>query len=135
MTPDNVFAEVDRVMSRPWDWSRDWHCFGDAADVFLSLWGVDPMAGVRGKAASLCAALRVVRGAGGMASMLRQEFTSAGLVEVPQQPGAVCIAPTKASPFGNVAAAVCITPGLVAGKTNGGFQIIATDVKGWTWPN
>jgi hypothetical protein len=135
MTPDHVLAMVERVMYRPWDWSRDWHCLGDAADVFLGLWGLDPMAGLRGKATSLCRALQIVRGAGGMACLLEREFAATGLVQGRAVPGSICVAPTTSSPFGDFAAAICIMPGVVAGKTNGGFEIMQTDVTGWIWPS
>ena len=40
-------SEVERVMSRPFEWGRC-DCCTAACDVFAALWGFDPMAPVRG---------------------------------------------------------------------------------------
>ncbi|MDN3711626.1 hypothetical protein QWZ10_06950 [Paracoccus cavernae] len=47
MTPDQVFAAVERVMARPFAWGPC-DCSSAACDVFAALWGFDPMARVRG---------------------------------------------------------------------------------------
>jgi hypothetical protein len=134
MTPAAVLACVESVMQRPWDWRRDWNCLGDAADVFRSLWGVDPAPGLRGLARTYGGARRLVCGAGSMAALVEREFCTAGLVKGVAVPGAIGIGPTLSRGFGSVAAMVCIKPGFWAGKAARGFTVVAHDGEGWVWP-
>lgn len=131
MTHAAVLACVESVMQRPWDWRRDWNCLGDAADVFCSLWGVDPVPGLRGLSRTYGGARRLVCGAGGMVALVEREFQTAGLVKRAAEPGAIGIGPTLSNGFGRVAAMVCINPGLWAGKAARGFTIVAYDGEGW----
>jgi hypothetical protein len=119
-------------MCRPWDWSRDWHCLGDASDVFGAIWGVDPMALVRGRALSIRGALGVVSGFGGMDAMAAECFASAGLVRGPAVPGAIAVGPSAVAAFGGRAAMICIEPGLWAGKGRDGMAMIEADCEGWS---
>jgi hypothetical protein len=135
VTPAAVLACVEGVMQRPWDWRRDWNCLGDAADVFRSLWGVDPVPGLRRLSQTYGGARRLVRGAGGMAALVEREFRASGLGKGAAVPGAIGIGPTLTEGFGGVAAMVCVKPGLWAGKAPRGFTFVAYDGEGWTWRN
>src|SRR5690606_23486075 len=55
ITPEAVMAEAERVMLRPFEWGPC-DCCSAACNVFASLWGVDPMAPVRGYSGPLGAA-------------------------------------------------------------------------------
>jgi hypothetical protein len=134
VTPAAVLASVERIMQRPWDWRRDWNCLGDAADVFRSLWGVDPVPGLRGLSQTYGGARRLVRGAGGMAALVERECRTSGLAKCAAVPGAIGMVPTLAPGSGGVAAMVCVRPGLWAGKAPRGFTFIAHDGEGWACP-
>jgi hypothetical protein len=134
VTPAAVLACVEGIMQRPWDWRRDWNCLGDAADVFRSLWGVDPVPGLRGLSQTFGGARRLVRGAGGMVALVEREFRTAGLVKGAAVPGAIGIGPTLSPLFDGVAAIVCVKPTLWAGKSARGFTMIAYEGEGWVWP-
>lgn len=134
VSPAQVLAAVEAVMSRRWDWSRDWHCLGDASDVFQMLWGADPMAGLRGQARTFGGARRIVQGAGGMDALAAREFKAAGLQRGPECTGQIVIGPTTARAFGGRATLICIMPGQWAGKGLAGFDIIDWHGEGWAWP-
>lgn len=135
ITPGQVLDAVESVMLRPWDWLRDFHCLGDAADVFRVLWHRDPMQGLRGQARTFGGARRIVAGAGGMARLAEREFAAAGLVRSAAAPGVIGLAPTAASSFGPVAVAICVQPGLWAGKSKAGYDVIDWDGEGWSCPS
>jgi hypothetical protein len=132
LTPGEVLAAVERVMLRPWDWSCDHHCLGDASDVFRALWGVDPMAQLRGEARTFGAARRIIMGFGGMARLAETVFPAAGLARCDAAPGAIGIGPSGGSLFGGLAALVCIKPGLWAGKSVDGYTVIQCQTDGWS---
>lgn len=131
----NLLAVVEGIMSRPWDWRRDWNCLGDAADVFRSVWGVDPVPGLRGLSQTYGGARRLVFGGGGMAALVEREFAAVGLVKGPAVPGAIGIGPTLSPHFGRQAAMICIKPGLWAGKGPRGCSFVSFDGEGWTCPS
>jgi hypothetical protein len=133
VTPAAVLACVEIVMARQWDWRRDWNCLGDAADVFRSLWGVDPVPGLRGLSRTYGGARRLVTSAGGMVALVEREFQTAGLVKSAAEPGAIGIGPTLSKGFGSVAAMVCIKHGFWAGKAARGFTVVSHDGEGWVW--
>jgi hypothetical protein len=131
ITPADVLSAVESVMFRHWDWSCDHHCLGDASDVFRALWGVDPMAAIRGKARSFCGAVRVVGGFGGMDGLADTLFPQAGLARQIAAPGAIAIGPSGGRIFGGRVALICIKPGFWAGKSDGGFSVIQWNGNGW----
>ena len=54
IAPEQVLAEVERVMSKPFAWGAC-DCCSAACDVFTRLWGVDPMASIRGYRGAMAA--------------------------------------------------------------------------------
>jgi len=132
VTGAEVLALVERIMRRPWDWARDWHCLGDASDVFRALWEVDPIAGLRGLARSYGGARRIVQAAGSLDALAEREFRAAGLVKGEAAPGAIAIGPSRGRVFGGRVALVCIGPGAWAGKTASGVGLVDWTGEGWT---
>jgi hypothetical protein len=126
-----VLREVQRVMFRPWDWSQDWHCLGDAADVFRALWGVDPIATVRGLATTEREASRIVDAAGGLDPFAARAFEAAGLVRVACRAGAIGVGLSNGGTFGGRVAMICIAPGTWVAKTAGGFGNVQWWGEGW----
>jgi hypothetical protein len=131
VTGADVLRQAERVMLRPWDWARDWHCLGDAADVFKALWGVDPIANLRGLAGTFGAARRIVRAAGSLDVLAEREFAAAGLVKGVAVPGAIAVGPSGGRTFGGRVTLICVAPGVWLGKTMGGFANRQWDGEGW----
>ena len=130
MTPDRVLDTIEAVVVRPWNCAAGLHCIGDAGGVFRLLWGIDPVAGLRGRCTTPRGAMRVVAGAGGMDAMLQAEFAASGLV-CGVGPGAIGIGTTYEAAFGGLCAVICIEPGVWAGKSRGGFVVSKMSVGGW----
>lgn len=127
-----MFDRFASIAARGWDWTREWHCLGDASDTFASLFRFDPMGPVRGRYTAEITAARAVRRAGGLDAFCASLFAAAGLVRADPQPGAIGIGPTEAAAFGGRSALICIEPRLWAGKSARGATMIETDdVEAW----
>ena len=74
-----VMATCMEVMDRPWEWGAA-DCCTAACDVFLRLYGVDPMAQFRGRYSSRVGALRIIAQAGGFIDLAQGFARSSGLV-------------------------------------------------------
>lgn len=116
-----VLAEVEAVMSRPFVWGTC-DCVSAACDVFLRLWGIDPLApwrGLEGRADII----RAIRAEGGTDAALTR--LAAGL-----RPGHAIggLAVSTGSPRSLL---ICIQPGLWAGKTRRGFALLRAAERGW----
>lgn len=122
MTADDVLAAVDAVMSRPFVWGPC-DCCTAAADAYLRLWGVDPMAGRRGYRGRIAAG-RMMRAAGGLARMAADQARAMGLQDG-HRIGGLAVAVNGRSLL------VCIQPGQWAGKTMTGFAIVRQAGQGW----
>lgn len=113
------------VMDRPWKWGEA-DCCTAACDVFLRLYGIDPMARLRGKYATRREANRLIEAFGGfepMASFLAEE---AGLRPVDHVPGAVAVATL---PGGWQALTICLAPDRFVGKTRTGLTTVGTKAR------
>lgn len=126
MTPARVMAEVDRIMSRPFEWGPA-DCCSASCDVFAALWGFDPMAAVRGYVGAVGAA-RLMAGAGGLRPLASRVLTDAGLV-----PGHATGGLGLALFGGRASLLVCVEPGLWAGKSLRGYALVRAAEMGWTY--
>ena len=132
LTPEDVLAAVMDVMSGPWVWGqRD--CCAAACEVFRRLHGIDPMADLRGVAATREEADRIVSAYGGMEAMAARKLAEAGLVATDDpQPGDLGLSPER--PEGRVLC-ICIEPGRWAAKTARGFALLGPAERAWTLPS
>lgn len=131
MTPDRVMSEVDRIMSARWEWGTS-DCTAAAADVFSSLWGVDPIAPIRLSYCDARGAQRIISQWGGMLAMGGALAAMAGLRKGIGASGeiGVSISGTGSGPDGR-SALICIQPGIWAGKTLHGYAILPAAERCW----
>ena len=124
-------AIVAEVMSDPWRWGeRD--CCAAACEAYRRLHGVDPMADMRGIAATREEADRIVCAYGGMEAMAARKLTEAGLVEtVDPRPGDLGLSHDR--PEGR-ALCICVEPGRWAAKTARGYAILGAAERAWSCP-
>lgn len=122
---------VDRIMSRRWEWGVS-DCSMAAADVFLGLWGVDPMTPHRGIYSDAMGAVRLIRSYGGFASIAAASARMTGLVDGSGMPGEIGISVSGAAsgPEGR-AMLICIEPGAWAGKTELGYAVLPQAERCW----
>lgn len=125
LSPERVMAEAERIMSRPFAWGPC-DCCTAACDVFAALWGIDPMAPVRGYGGPL-GALRMIRRAGGMPALAQSLAGRAGLRDG-HAVGGLALSDVPGS---RQSLLICIQPGLWAGKSKAGFALVRTAQKGW----
>ena len=131
MTPDQVLAEVERVMGARWQWGVA-DCCASASDVFLALHGVDPMAEVRGTYTDAIGAYRLVRDWGGFPAMAEAMARISGLSVGSGQPGEIGLsAPGNAGGPDGRALLICIQPGQWAGKSEMGFSVLPGAERSW----
>lgn len=123
LTPSAVMAIVDEIMSVRWKWGQS-DCCTCACDVFHRLYGVDPMASVRGYSDAMGAA-RIVRKFGGFVAMAEKLASRSGLYVSDGRTGQIGVSPvgTGQGPEKR-ALLICIEPGAWAGKTQLGYAII-----------
>ncbi|WP_147393090.1 DUF6950 family protein [Paracoccus siganidrum] len=136
MTPETVLAEVERVMSRPFEWGPC-DCCSAACDVFAALWGFDPMAALRGYH-GLMGAVRLLDHGGGLEEMADRHARRAGLRAGHATGGLAFVhfAPELGLLHGPrrvllASLLICIQPGQWAGKSRNGFAILRSADKGW----
>jgi hypothetical protein len=121
LAPDRVFAVVDRVMSRPFEWGVC-DCSTAACDVFADLHGIDPLAPWRGIYRGEIGAARLIRSMGGPLALAQEMAARAGLVAGAALGG---VGLSRGS------LVICIGPDLWAGKTKSGFAIVRTVEGAW----
>lgn len=124
MTPERVMGAVERIMSRPFVWGPS-DCCSAACDVFGDLWGIDPMARVRGYHGAR-GALRLMRDSGGLRGLAAALAREGGLVSGHATGGLSVVAVE-----GRASLAICIQPGLWAGKSLRGFALVRSADEGW----
>lgn len=124
LAPAVVMAEVERVMSRPFEWGPS-DCCSAACDVFAALWGVDPIARLRGYSGER-AALRLMSQHGGLPALCDQIAREVGLI-CGHASGGFGLASIE----GRASLLICIEPGLWAGKSLRGFALLRSAHKGW----
>ncbi|WP_118138777.1 hypothetical protein [Oceanicella sp. SM1341] len=130
---EDVLAHALQVMDRPFAWGRA-DCCTAACDVFEALFGIDPMAELRGRYTTAAGAMRIIAGEGGFAALAERLAASAGLV--PGQgagtPGALGLsAPGAATGPQGRALLVCIAPGAWAAKSEGGMSVLPKVERHW----
>lgn len=131
MTPDRVMAEVERVMDARWQWGTA-DCCCAANDVFQSLWGVDPMAEVRGTYTDAIGAYRLIAKWGGFPAMAEALARISGLTVGTGQPGEIGLSePGNAGGPDGRALLICIQPGQWAGKSDMGYTILPVAERCW----
>lgn len=130
-----AFETFVGISARGWDFSREWNCVGDAADCFFALFGVDPVASLRGRFLTSAAAARAVAKAGGLDTFAEEAFQAAGLEAGAPATGSIGIGETDVATFGGRMAMICIEPGLWVGKASRGATMIeANNVRAWRCP-
>lgn len=122
VTPDAVRAAALEAMTARWVWGES-DCAASACAAFARLFGVDPLAPLRGlyRTAGEAAAAQGPDWPAVCAAMAE----AAGLVEGPEQTGALGLIP---HPNG-ASVAICIRPGLWAAKTLGGLAEVRVEAE------
>lgn len=111
-----------RVAELPWVWGRN-DCCTFACDVFAEVYGIDPMADIRGTYDSAITAARLVVQRGGMDTNVRKTLRDAGLVPCSPREGALGVVTDTG---GRKAAAICAGSGLWLARTTNGMSSRAT---------
>ena len=114
------------IMCRPWKWGEA-DCFTAAGDLFLHLWGVDPVATLRGAYASRREAVAILRARGGLSETLRQAAEAAGLSAGTGAAGEIGVISWR----GRAVTAVRVQPGLWVGKSFEGMALAPGEGRGW----
>ncbi|MFV0301440.1 MAG: DUF6950 family protein [Paracoccus sp. (in: a-proteobacteria)] len=125
LTPGRVMAEVERVMSRPFEWGPC-DCCSAACDVFAALWSIDPIAHVRGYSGARAAARMMAEG-GGLAGLAMDAARRGGFAEG-HAIGGLALSRRAGR---RQALLICIQPGLWAGKSKSGFALLRSAERGW----
>ncbi|ETD89946.1 DUF6950 family protein [Rhodobacter capsulatus] len=127
VTADAAMAAAIEAMGGPFVWGRADCCTGPA-DAFAALWGMDPMAPVRGYV-GMVGATRMIREAGGLHRLAAHLAATSGLREVDPaeaKPGAIGVV---ANGFGH-SLGLCVGPGWAV-KTRTGLAIINEAEAAW----
>jgi hypothetical protein len=104
------------IAERPWQWGHA-DCCTFACDVFLAVYGIDPMRDLRGTYDSVTGAARLVASRGGMRANIRQTLREAGLVPCEPREGALGMVTDSG---GAQVAAICAAPGVWLCRTANG---------------
>ncbi|GEM_PF-881468 len=124
ITPAQVFAAVDQVMSRPFHWGQSDCCLA-VWDVFARLHGADALMGMeRPHYAGKRAAARLLRARGGLEGLLHHYAATAGL-RAGHASGGIAISRDRKTLL------ICIQPDLWAGKTATGFALMRQAAQGF----
>lgn len=119
-------ASVELRMGGPWLWGEA-DCCTSASAVFADLHGVDLGAGWRGKYHGPLGAGRLIRAEGGMQAFCGRLTAAHGLRATAGRSGDIGLVMGGAE----MAAAICVQPGMWAGKALEGFMIVKTAVASW----
>lgn len=126
VTPEDVEAAVVEVMAGPWVWGAS-DCCTAACDVFAALYGIDPMAPLRGRYASARGAALMIAGYGGWRAMCEALARDAGLRAGTGGAGELGLVRHA----GRWSLAIGWGAGLWAGRTDGGFATVTGAVQSW----
>ena len=110
-----VMAVAMDVMDRPWEWGAA-DCCTSACDVFLRLYGTDPMAPLRGRYRTQREAQRLIAGYGGWGRMADALAAGSGLVRCDPREGAIGV-----SEHG---LCIAVSPWAWLGKTEHGLSTL-----------
>ena len=122
-----VMATCMEVMDRPWEWGAA-DCCTAACDVFLRLYGIDPMTPLRGRYSSRVGALRVITQEGGWQAMAQGLADRAGLVASDGRAGDIGIVRTAE---GDLALGICVARSVWVGKSERGLATVPKVLKAW----
>ena len=117
--PTLVARLVETHMGGPFIW-RLADCCSGPARIFADLTGVDVLRDLRASYPERGQVVAEMRKAGGALDYAGARLADAGLVPVPEQPGALGIAATPRGFHG----AVCLMPGAWAIKAKEGFTVV-----------
>lgn len=123
VTPAEVLAAVETIMLRPFEWGPC-DCCSAACDVFGLIWGIDPMAHLRGQYIGLRGAAALIRENGGLMALAQSMAAHVGLIEG-HASGGVAISIDQRSLM------ICIAPEQWAAKSETGFVVMSRAAKGW----
>lgn len=126
ITPEAVMASVEIRMGGAWIWG-DADCCTSASAVFADLHGIDPMSSLRGRYHGPLGAARLIAAAGGMAVLGQQLADAKRLRITAGRTGDIGIVQNGTG----LAAAICVQPGMWAGKALEGFMIVKQAVASW----
>lgn len=118
---------VAEVMGRPWAWGEA-DCCASACDVFARWYGIDLMAGFRGRYSTQIGAARIINRMGGFAAMAERMAAQAGLDEGTRAPGEIGVV---IGADGGLALGVSYAPGIWAAKTETGFAATGKVLRCW----
>ena len=126
ISPEAVMASVERRMGGAWIWGAA-DCCTSASAVFADLHGIDVMSSLRGRYHGPLGAARLIKSQGGMQAMGQQMAETHGLRITSGRCGDIGLVLGGAE----MAAAICVQPGIWAGKALEGFMIVKTAVASW----
>jgi hypothetical protein len=114
------------IAEQPWKWGES-DCCTFACDVFREVYGIDPMADIRGTYNSALSAARLIESRGGMDINVRKTLRDAGLVPCEPREGALGVVTDTG---GAKVAAICAAPGVWLARTATGIssRVQATEV-------
>lgn len=110
-------------MVQPFSWGgvAGADCCTAACDAFAALFGIDPMASVRGRYCDLRSAVQLIRTYGTFVDMVDTLCTEAGLIEGLDDPGAIGVVTGDLDGHGGLV--ICSEPGRWVGKTKSGYLV------------
>ena len=135
VTGEMVMAAAREVMLVPWVWGEA-DCCTSVCDVVLRLFGVDPMADLRGAYGSRDEADAVVEAVGGFLALASQIATGAGFLPVsgPVWPGDVGVTAPGVHQPDRRALAICAGVGAWVCKSPRGLTIVREVERCWRAP-
>jgi hypothetical protein len=110
-----VMAVALDVMEAPWEWGYN-DCCASACEVFRRLYGIDPMAHLRGTYSTERDALRIIRSHGGFSEMASILAIRSGLRPCADAIGAIGVY--------DKSLVICARPGVWLGKTVHGMTTV-----------
>lgn len=126
MTPDQAMSAVLDRMAGPFIWGQS-DCCTSASDVFCDLFGIDPMASLRGHYTTEAGAMTIIRANGGWRGMTRRCAAQAGLVDGRGAAGEIGLLKLP----DRFVLAACVGFGQWAGRVDGGFTTDGNVVACW----
>lgn len=134
VTPERVFDVASDRMAGPIVYGRNDCCTG-ACDAHFELYGIDPMAPIRGRYGDKRSGAILISQNGGFMTLGHYLAREAGLVECQERTGAIGIsARGKGAGPEHRGIAICVEPGIWLGKGERGAVLIGEVAKCWGLP-
>ncbi len=128
MTARDIEALALAIYARPFAWgSAD--CCTSACDVFSALWGIDPMAPLRGRYSDRRGAVGLIRARGGWSEMAADLAEQAGLRPGIGGPGELAL--IGAGRLDAFALAIGLGGGRWGARVEGGLRTVTEVVRSW----